>query len=491
MKNKNGVIYARYSSQSQDAQTIDMQIKICREFAKKSGLKILDEYIDEARSGTNSNRPGFIRLKEDCKLGKFSYIIVYMSDRLYRNIKEILDFEYEIKEYNVTILYANENCYDDTPQSFLLKNLNYVLNDFYSRLYSKKIRDGLLRCAKLYQSRGSNVPFGYKTINKKIVIDKSTSIYVKKIYSLFLEDRTFTEICDYLNSLNIKTKRKKTFKISSVKRILNNEMYIGTYTYKDEKTPDVIPRIIDKDIFYKVKEKLKESDKRRSKPKRQNYALTGKLFCKKCDTLMTSDSGTSKTNLVYRYYRCKNSFVCHQKPVKKELIEDKIYNAINTLLNDDMIDIVAKALEEKSKDTFDGTTLNLLIKSKEINTKNINNIIAAIAEADTSEVRSDLMNKLKTLKETSETIEEEIIKEKNNHIILKYNEIKFFLLNNSKKNTDTLINHIVNKIYYSNEKIYIVFNCGNSNKEISIDDLDAIINQQCSPGPPNAPPNEY
>jgi len=36
------VIYARYSSTSQDEQTIEMQIKKCMEFARKNNMTVIE-----------------------------------------------------------------------------------------------------------------------------------------------------------------------------------------------------------------------------------------------------------------------------------------------------------------------------------------------------------------------------------------------------------------------------------------------------------------
>lgn len=63
----NAVIYARYSSSAQTEQSIEGQLRVCKEYAEKNGITILDEYIDRAMTGTNDNRPAFLRMIEDSK----------------------------------------------------------------------------------------------------------------------------------------------------------------------------------------------------------------------------------------------------------------------------------------------------------------------------------------------------------------------------------------------------------------------------------------
>ena len=62
---KKAVIYARYSSDSQTEQSIDGQLRVCKEFAEKNGYEIVAEYIDRAMTGTYDNRPDFQRMIKD------------------------------------------------------------------------------------------------------------------------------------------------------------------------------------------------------------------------------------------------------------------------------------------------------------------------------------------------------------------------------------------------------------------------------------------
>lgn len=64
---KTGVIYARYSSDSQTEQSIEGQLRVCNEYAKNNDILILRTYIDRAMTGTNDNRPDFRQMIEDSK----------------------------------------------------------------------------------------------------------------------------------------------------------------------------------------------------------------------------------------------------------------------------------------------------------------------------------------------------------------------------------------------------------------------------------------
>jgi len=81
---ENAIIYARYSSTGQNEQSIEGQVRICREFAENKGFTVVKTYIDKAKTGTNDNRPDFQKMVLDAASGTFKYVIVYMFDRFAR-----------------------------------------------------------------------------------------------------------------------------------------------------------------------------------------------------------------------------------------------------------------------------------------------------------------------------------------------------------------------------------------------------------------------
>lgn len=54
-----GVIYARYSSDNQREESIEGQLRECKEYAERNDITILGTYIDRALSAKTDNRPEF------------------------------------------------------------------------------------------------------------------------------------------------------------------------------------------------------------------------------------------------------------------------------------------------------------------------------------------------------------------------------------------------------------------------------------------------
>ena len=96
-----GVIYARFSSHGQNEQSIEAQVRICKECAEKNNIKIVNVYSDKARTGTNDARPAFQRMIADAKSGAFQYIVVYMFDRFARNRRDSILYKEMLKENGI------------------------------------------------------------------------------------------------------------------------------------------------------------------------------------------------------------------------------------------------------------------------------------------------------------------------------------------------------------------------------------------------------
>lgn len=69
------VIYARYSSDSQREESIEGQIRECKEYAERSGITIVGTYIDRALSAKTDNRPEFQRMIKDSAKRLFEVVL--------------------------------------------------------------------------------------------------------------------------------------------------------------------------------------------------------------------------------------------------------------------------------------------------------------------------------------------------------------------------------------------------------------------------------
>ena len=115
---QNAVIYARYSSHGQNEQTIEGQVRVCKEYAEKLKLKIVNIYIDKHKTGTDVNRPQFQKMISDSATGAFQYVIVYMIDRFARNRYYSTLYNFQLQQNDVKLVSATENISESEEGEF-------------------------------------------------------------------------------------------------------------------------------------------------------------------------------------------------------------------------------------------------------------------------------------------------------------------------------------------------------------------------------------
>ena len=83
----NAVIYARYSSDSQREESIEGQLRECREYAERNNMTIVGTYIDRALSAKTADRPELQYMIKDSakglfKIDKFVNAVYVFDDKL-------------------------------------------------------------------------------------------------------------------------------------------------------------------------------------------------------------------------------------------------------------------------------------------------------------------------------------------------------------------------------------------------------------------------
>ena len=59
------MIYARYSSDGQREESVEGQLRECKEFADRHNMTIVGDYIDRAQSARTDDRPLFQKMIRD------------------------------------------------------------------------------------------------------------------------------------------------------------------------------------------------------------------------------------------------------------------------------------------------------------------------------------------------------------------------------------------------------------------------------------------
>lgn len=500
----NVAIYARFSSSAQREASIDEQVKVCKEYAEKNDYTVVKVYSDSALTGKTDNRPQLQRLLSDSSKHTFQAVLVYSIDRFGRDLVQMLLNEKKLSENNIVLISATEHFSSD-PSGVFFRNIMMSYAQYYSDELSVKIKRGMEYNAERCLYNGGGVPLGYKiSKDKHFEIDPNTAPIVKRIYEMYADGKTITEINSYLNAQGYKTAKGVAFNKNSLHTILTNKRYLGYYIHSGKEKADGIPRIISDELFERVKEKLSKNRKAPARSRAKvEYLLTTKLFCGHCKEMMTGFSGTGKQGKIYRYYICNgtktNPKTCDKKRVNKEYIENLVISECRRLLTAENIRRIAKevvAIGEAEKDTSNLKRLKKLLSENE---RKHQNTITAIMESDIESVRRALGEQIPILENEHQEIEKMIAEEETPYPKLTEDSIKFFLTQLKKGNIKdikyrkTLINIFVNKIYLYDDRITITYNSGDEPVTISDqllseleekDEKDKVLFKNGS-GPPN------
>lgn len=374
-------LYIRLSRDDGDkmeSNSVTSQREILREYLKlHPDIEFCDFYVDDGWSGTDFDRPGFVRMMDDIYAGKVNCVIVKDLSRFCRNASEggrylddvfvRLRVRFIALNNGIDTVSGNMNA----ATQLISVGVTNVINESVAATTSVNVRGTLNMNRKQGKFIGSFPTYGYlkdPEDHHKLIVDEETAPVVQMIFDKFISGTSIVGIAKELNTMGIPNpstyKRLKGYNYkhpvgdnndglwpdSSVRRILNNEMYIGnmvqgkntTVSYKIHqcravpkedwiKVSGTHEAIIDPDTFNKAQALLGRHIR---KPPAQNqvHLLAGFVRCAKCGRIMSRKTNRHSYG-TYRYYRCVTNI--RMKPggcTRASIRVDRIEDAVLTLL---------------------------------------------------------------------------------------------------------------------------------------------------------------
>lgn len=476
-------LYIRLSQEDEDngqdkqeSNSVTSQKTLLNEFVEEhDDLIVYDTYIDDGFTGTDFNRPSFQRLLEDMRNGNINCVIVKDLSRLGRNYIEVGNYiEQVFPLFNIRFIAINDSVdsfKNPASTNTILVPFKNLINDEYARDTSTKIRTSLNGKKKKGEFVGAFPSYGYIKDPKdkhKLAIDEVAADIVRKIFYWNVnEGLGKIAICHRLNELGIlnPTGHKKlelgqnynnygiqdntyTWTPSTVRNILNNEVYIGntvqgkrrTKSYKVHKV-EAVPKeewvrventheaIIDKETFKKAQE-LSRRDTKVSQKTNELSIWAGFLKCADCGRAMNKKSSTNKSGSKYEYYICstyrkKSNKLCTKHTIKEELLEKAVVQAIN--LHIDLLintEEIIKQINQSSFQNLKNENIENMIMTKQNEISKISNFKRTLYEdwknADITreeylEYKQKYENDIERLKLNIERLQNEKQKYENQH----------------------------------------------------------------------------
>lgn len=482
---KNAVIYARFSSQGQNEQSIESQIRICREFAESQGLRVVNVYKDKARTGTNDSRPDFQRMIKDAHSGQFEYIIVYMFDRFARNRRDSIMYKEMLKQdYGIRVLSATQPISDDEGGEFYEMFLEWN-DEKYSKRLSKRVREGLDTSVGNGTFCGGYLLYGYKLrqepilgkrnrFKKFVEIDEEQAEIVRYAFTEYDKGIDKKDIAENLNTKGLRF-NGKPFKGRTFDKWLNNPKYTGEFTFGGRVCKNTYPAIIDKELFERVQKRLAANRyfAGGTATARIPYLLTGKAFCAHCNTAMVADGGTSRTGQQHHYYACKakKKGVCEKRREDKDSLELYVTQLVYNFLSEERNVKVAVrdtlAYYEKRTGLDSIKSIDGKIAKAQ---KDIDEMTTAFIEAKNALLRANIEKRMNDYERLIQDLQEQkkLLERERGRQFTKKDLFDFIaeLIKgdpNDKEYQKKLIDNFVVRVYVGDDYVYTQLNLANAN----------------------------
>ena len=437
IKNKNiGVekitaLYCRLSrddEHSGDSNSIVHQKEILSAYAEKRGFGNARFYVDDGYSGTNFNRPDFLRMMDDVNNGLVGTIIVKDMSRFGRDYILVGYYtEIMLPQMDIRFIAVNDNVDSENQADNDFTPFRNIINEWYAKDTSKKIRSVLKAKGNSGKHLSVIPPFGYKKDlhdKEKWIIDEEAAQIVRKIFQLYLEGNTMGGIARILTAEGIETPKLyaenrgiKHYKAAtypeiwsriSVEYILSNYEYTGSTvnfktkrkSFKNKKQwiqskedwavfEGTQEAIIDKETFETV-QKMRGTKRAYTKFNEVNI-FSGLLYCADCGGKMTirrRKEDRRKDAFICSTYRKKKKNLCTEHAIKVSALEQIVLQDIRKVC------AYVKAYEQEFVEDFrkcsvkESARLQLAAKSElkkaEIRLSEIERIIVKLYEEKVS-----------------------------------------------------------------------------------------------------------
>lgn len=242
-------IYARKSRSTDQGESIQNQIDMCKSYATLNFTDIeFVIYKDDGFSGGNVDRPQFQLLLKELKKGAYDVLMCYRLDRISRNVSDFSSTLDLLTKNEIGFVSIKENFDTTTPMGRAMIHISSVFAQLERETIAERVRDNMYALARTGRWLGGVPPTGF-TGKKKAYQDESgkkkylTKLsplpeeqeLVKLIFHKYLELGSLSKVETYCMQQGIKTKNDKHFQPQTLSMILQNPVYCvadeGLYDY--------------------------------------------------------------------------------------------------------------------------------------------------------------------------------------------------------------------------------------------------------------------
>jgi len=316
------------------SQPLAEQSRAFLDFCRQNGYEAAATFLDVTATG--DDRTGYRQLIDFLKQRPergFTVVVISSLASLGSDLRETARRYFQLASLGVKVM-----CLEDgaDPGSTLLS----LWTERKDERLGQKVQAAMRRKAVKGEVLG-RPPFGYRVgPRRRLEILPEEAAVVRYIFRLYLRDGLGIRlIAGRLNEEGMRTHRNGLWSMVTVRDILRNRTYLGTYSRFGVRVPASHPALISNDDFRRVQERLSSRRQERAERQTSLFLLSGLAYCGYCGNKMIGVSrrqrwrrrdGSQKW-AEYRYYQCEsrtNRSLCGYHTRRAGQLEEEVHQAL-------------------------------------------------------------------------------------------------------------------------------------------------------------------
>ena len=233
-------IWIRVSTQDQaEGESPAHHLERAKAFAFGRGWDVKEVYDLAGVSGKSvMEHPEAQRMLKDVKRGHIKGLVFSKLARLARNTKELLEFSDFFRDHGADLMSASEIIDTSTPAGRLFFTVIAAMATWEREEIADRQKASILVRAKLGKSINGRAPYGYKWVNRELVVHPDEAPIRRKAFDLFLQYKRKGTVTKLLNAEGHRSRGKALWCDRQISRLLTCPSAKGLYYFNRWRTQD-------------------------------------------------------------------------------------------------------------------------------------------------------------------------------------------------------------------------------------------------------------